>query len=1069
MLLVILAGIGTLIAMQGPLSVGYLARAVEARISSDRTQVTIGAATLDISEGFPARIELLNVSIEAEGDVPVAVVVPRITAPLDLGAALSGRVAVSEVVLEQPRLTVHPIAGGTSEIPDMDQLSLAADSFARLALEHLAERTIRRIELVSAELVSEGEEIYRMRGIDAELTREGDDLLTMNAEIAGRLGRWRVAARRSIDPDTGARLTRLDIDDVTLGEFLPVAAQISTGKGLGVPVDLRLESELDNAGAFKATRLSMVVSPGWVNTGRTVVAFDRIDVQAQWLAGTPGFQIAPSYYVRGKTVIPFEGVVEPPRDWQTRWSFRIVSRGAEIGPSDVPGPPYEMEFLAIEGDVDPVAREFGFDRIALRSGTANLDGAGSLKLADDGPYLALAMESGPMAIATLKRLWPITMVPPARAWVIEHVIDGRVDRGRATVALTPPAFDVSDPEPGWSGNDVNVEIDLSDITLKTIGTVPIVQGLKGKVKLEDEILTVSAGGGLVAARKGEQLTLPDGTFSIPDVREPGDKTGVLALDLDGPAASVATVLDADPLNILSERDLSPEGISGSASVTLNARFPLVKELSIDDVAWQLSGNVRGFSSKKSILGNTISAADLAFDVNASRLELKGKGRLDGLPANLDLVLPLGGAGDEPVTARQDVVLDATADQLANRGIDLREFVNGSLRMSVDEDDNGQSFDIDLTRARIDLAQVGWTKSPGVPARARFSMTENGKSREIRGFEFTSEGVEITGTLSLNERGELTQAQFNRFALRPSDEATLRVSRDGRTYVADFRAARFDARGLIASLTGSRGGEGGSSSAAFRVTAEVDQMTGFNDVSLSGVSLRMNSAGGEMRSLTANGRTSASGTFEFKLTPSEGQRVLTGVVADTGAILRFANLYDRMRGGTGLLNITMAKGNIWSGKLRVKRLAITEDPAIRALARTRAVAEGDPRRRQAFAGSERRGEASFSALELTFVRNGNRLEITEGTLTGATVGGTVSGTVNMSARTLDLTGTFVPAFALNNLFAKIPILGLALGGGSDEGLIGVTYKVTGAIGDPVLTVNPASAIAPGIFRKLFEYR
>lgn len=288
--------------------------------------------------------------------------------------------------------------------------------------------------------------------------------------------------------------------------------------------------------------------------------------------------------------------------------------------------------------------------------------------------------------------------------------------------------------------------------------------------------------------------------------------------------------------------------------------------------------MRGFSSKKSILGNTISAADLAFDVNASRLELKGKGRLDGLPANLDLVLPLGGAGDEPVTARQDVVLDATADQLANRGIDLREFVNGSLRMSVDEDDNGQSFDIDLTRARIDLAQVGWTKSPGVPARARFSMTENGKSREIRGFEFTSEGVEITGTLSLNERGELTQAQFNRFALRPSDEATLRVSRDGRTYVADFRAARFDARGLIASLTGSRGGEGGSSSAAFRVTAEVDQMTGFNDVSLSGVSLRMTSAGGEMRSLTANGRTSASGTFEFKLTPSEGQRVLTGVVA-----------------------------------------------------------------------------------------------------------------------------------------------------------------------------------------------
>uniref|UniRef100_UPI003BAA1051 YhdP family protein n=1 Tax=Stappia sp. TaxID=1870903 RepID=UPI003BAA1051 len=1068
-LLAILAGVGVVIALQGPLSVGYLARAVEARISSDRTQVTIGAATLDFSEGFPARIELLNVTMEAEGDVPIAVVVPRITAPLDVGAALTGHVAVSEVVLEQPRLTVHPVAGGTSEIPDMDQLSLAADSFARLALEHLAERTIHRIELVSAELVSEGEETYRMRGIDAELTREGDEILTVRAEIAGRLGRWRVGARRSVDPDTGARLIRLDIDDVTLGEFLPVDTDIRTGKGLGVPVDLRLETELDNAGAFKATRLSTVVSPGWVNTGRTIVAFDRIDVQVQWLAGAPGFQIAPSYYTRGRTVIPFEGVVEPPRDWQERWSFRIVSRGAEIGPSDVPGPPYEMEYLVVEGDADPVARELGFDRITLRSGTANLDGAGSLKLAEDGPYLALAMESGPMAVATLKRLWPITMVPPARAWVIEHVIDGRVDGGRATVALTPPAFDVSDPRPGWSGNDVNVDIDLSDLTLKTIGTVPIVQRLGGKVELKDEILSVTAKDGIVAARAGEQLTLPGATFSIPDVRKHGDKTGVLSLDLDGPAASVATVLDAKPLNVLSERGLSPDGISGSASVTLDARFPLVRELSLEDVAWKLSGNVRNFSSDKPIQGNTISAADLTFDVDASRLELKGKGRLDGLPADLDLVLPLGD-GTDAVAARQGVVLNATADQLAKRGIDLREFVNGSMRMAVDEKDGGQSFDIDLTRARIDLAQVGWTKSPGVPARARFTMTESGGAREIRGFEFTSEGVEITGTLSLDGKGNLKRAQFSRFALRPSDEATLRVSRDGRTYVADFQARRFDARGLIASLTGSgRGSEEGSSSAAFRVSAEVDQMTGFNNVSLNGVSLRMTSAGGEVRSLSATGHTSASGTFEFNLTPSEGQRVMTGVVGDTGAVLRFANLYDRMRGGTGLLNITMAKGNIWSGKFRVKRLAITEDPAIRALARTRVVAEGDPRRRQAFVGSERQGEASFSALDLTFVRNGDRLEITEGTLTGATVGGTVSGSVNMAERTLDLTGTFVPAFALNNLFAKIPILGLALGGGADEGLIGVTYKVTGAIGDPVLTVNPASAIAPGIFRKLFEYR
>jgi len=38
-----------------------------------------------------------------------------------------------------------------------------------------------------------------------------------------------------------------------------------------------------------------------------------------------------------------------------------------------------------------------------------------------------------------------------------------------------------------------------------------------------------------------------------------------------------------------------------------------------------------------------------------------------------------------------------------------------------------------------------------------------------------------------------------------------------------------------------------------------------------------------------------------------------------------------------------------------------------------------------------------------------------------------------------------------------------------GLLGVTFRLSGAIEAPVLSVNPLSAIAPGIFRKLFELR
>ena len=39
----------------------------------------------------------------------------------------------------------------------------------------------------------------------------------------------------------------------------------------------------------------------------------------------------------------------------------------------------------------------------------------------------------------------------------------------------------------------------------------------------------------------------------------------------------------------------------------------------------------------------------------------------------------------------------------------------------------------------------------------------------------------------------------------------------------------------------------------------------------------------------------------------------------------------------------------------------------------------------------------------------------------------------------------------------------------EGLIGVTFKVEGPIDAPRVFVNPLSAVAPGILRKIFEYR
>jgi hypothetical protein len=112
---------------------------------------------------------------------------------------------------------------------------------------------------------------------------------------------------------------------------------------------------------------------------------------------------------------------------------------------------------------------------------------------------------------------------------------------------------------------------------------------------------------------------------------------------------------------------------------------------------------------------------------------------------------------------------------------------------------------------------------------------------------------------------------------------------------------------------------------------------------------------------------------------------------------------------------------------------------------------------------------FSQLRIPFRQEGWVITIDDVALRGAAIGATASGTINMPDGKLAISGTLIPAFGINNIAGAIPLLGAILGGGRDEGLVGITYKMFGPLDNPSLVVNPISAIAPGIFRKIFEYR
>jgi len=111
---------------------------------------------------------------------------------------------------------------------------------------------------------------------------------------------------------------------------------------------------------------------------------------------------------------------------------------------------------------------------------------------------------------------------------------------------------------------------------------------------------------------------------------------------------------------------------------------------------------------------------------------------------------------------------------------------------------------------------------------------------------------------------------------------------------------------------------------------------------------------------------------------------------------------------------------------------------------------------------------FSRMRVEFTRLPGKLSLRDGVVRGPIVGATVEGQIDYAANDVRMRGTFIPLYGLNNAFNQIPIVGLFLGG-DKEGVLGITYEVVGPPGRSVLRVNPISAVAPGLFRKFFEFQ
>ncbi|MFM2423258.1 MAG: hypothetical protein RL291_1788, partial [Pseudomonadota bacterium] len=155
-----------------------------------------------------------------------------------------------------------------------------------------------------------------------------------------------------------------------------------------------------------------------------------------------------------------------------------------------------------------------------------------------------------------------------------------------------------------------------------------------------------------------------------------------------------------------------------------------------------------------------------------------------------------------------------------------------------------------------------------------------------------------------------------------------------------------------------------------------------------------------------------------------------------------------------------------GTLWMKNFVVLGDTVVGEVLKTsedRATPPAGPQARQRTV----REQIPFDLLRVPFAVGSGQFVMNNAAIRGPLLGATWAGRVDFQNRTLLVGGTYAPLSGLSGPLGAFPILGQLITGPKGEGILGITFQVSGPMAKPEIIVNPLSLLAPGITREIFQ--
>lgn len=905
---------------------------------------------------------------------------------------------------------------------------------------------------------------WRFTNINFSLRRPSAGGVTLRLSSGAGSNPWELNASIGA-PANGVRAVDVIADRVVPNDLINAAGYGDMDIFASTPISGLLRAQIGVDGKLVNGSFRVVAGRGEVGNARDErgrFQIDEAQLMVRFDTQRGVFVVDPLQIGGGQNRLILGAVIEPPKTGSQTWRFSVPQGAVALATGRANEPRLTIDSVLFRGGYDQLSKRLTVDEGVLRGPTVGLALSGAVDLGGDDAMLQLGLAANKMPASALKRLWPAPIAPGTRTWVLENVEGGLVER--VVIALNIPLETLAKTDPVLPDHAIKLDIQASGVRFTPVAGLPPISDARATISVTGQNARVKLTNGVVDLGRKRRLTIPEGTFEVLEhFRNPA--TGIVQLRLEGNGEAMADLLSRDVLKGETGFTLNPETTRGNIVSHVRVEIPLKRELLRSEIRYGVEADFTNLSADNIVKGQKIENGSGKIVVSAAQISVKGEGRLGGAPSTFEYIKPRGKPDAE---FRVTATLDETAR--SRFGIELSPWLSGPISVRAQGVTNDKesriTVDTDLTASTITELVPGWNKAPGRAARAQYRLIERDGSFKLEDVNVTGSGVNLRGTAEFDSEGSILGANFPTFHLAEGDRASLTVERSDGALRVTLRGSVLDARGMLRSLSDTPApSKKKDKSRDIDLDVRIGAATGFNGEVARNLELRVTRRNSEIRSFALLGRVGRNSSLVGELRAREGGRpVIYLTSGDAGAIFRFADYYAKIQGGEIwiVLDTPVTDGAPQEGIVSVRNFNIVGEPALDRLQST-APSEGATQRNQPRAGS-----VPFVRMRIDFTRTPGRFTIKEGLIFGPTIGATVDGVLDYANNSVQIRGTYVPAYGLNNLFGQIPLVGLFLGG-PKEGLLALTFEIVGPASGPTLRINPMSMAAPGFFRKIFEFR